>query len=365
MKIVNHRLVRDDGTPYPFRLSPNRGTPSNRDAKINHRWLVMHYTAGGDAAESIGWLASSQSKASAHVVIGKDGSITQLVPFDVIAWHAGKSTWKNVNGCNGVTIGIELDGHGYLGTAGPGKWKFGGRTIPDSEVMVATHRFGKPAGGWARYPQRQLEVALELARLLIRTYGLTEVLGHDDISPGRKQDPGPAFDMASFRAAALQQPPSDGAGAPVAGSSFRVTTTLNVRSGPGASNPPVPGSPLAPGTLVRGSGDDDGWKRITAEGSGVNGWVSAEFLEPVPSALFSTTSALNIRGGPSTADAPVPGSPLPAGTIVEGLADDGDWKRVAVQGTVNGRDGIVGWVSARFLQPATVPVGGIGQPVDA
>jgi N-acetylmuramoyl-L-alanine amidase len=368
MKIVNHRLVRDDGSAYPFKDTPNKG------GTINPRWLVMHYTAGGSAQESISWLANKDAKASAHIVIAKDGSITQMVDFNRKAWHAGDSEWKGVNGLNGHSIGIELDGFGFLGNAGPGKWKFRNISIPDSEVLVARHKFGSPNGGWAKYPKKQLDVALELARLLVKTYGLEDVIAHEDISPGRKQDPGPAFDLAGFRAAAMgvvdSGQASSGSGETVSGSAgagarFRVKASLNVRSGPGASNPTVAGSPLAEGTFVRGQQDQDGWKQVTAEGSGVAGWVSAKFLEPAPQALFTVGTTLNVRGGPDGGAAPVPGSPLPAGAIVEGLEDQGDWKRVAVQGTVNGRAGIVGWVAARFLQPAVIPVSGIGQTQDA
>jgi N-acetylmuramoyl-L-alanine amidase len=367
MKIVNHRLLHDDGTPYRFKDTPNKG------GTIKPRWLVMHYTAGGSAQESINWLANPDAKASAHVVIAKDGTITQMVDFNRRAWHAGESTWKGVDGLNGHSIGIELDSFGFLGSAGPGKWKFRSTSIPDSEVVVARHKFGSPNGGWPKYPQKQLEVALELASLLVRTYHLEDVIGHDDISPGRKQDPGPAFDMPGFRASAMGQGTSTAAGPAPAGSGttdptaarFRVKTTLNVRSGPGSSNPTVAGSPLSPGTFVRGQQDQDGWKRITVEGSSASGWVSAQFLEPAPLSLFTVTTTLNIRSGPSGGDAPVPGSPLPAGTVVEGLQDQGDWKRVAVQGTVNGRSGIVGWVSAKFLQPAVIPVSGVSQPVEA
>jgi N-acetylmuramoyl-L-alanine amidase len=363
MKIVNHRLVRDDGTPYPFKDTPNKG------GTISPRWLVMHYTAGGSAQESISWLANKDARASAHIVIAKDGSITQMVDFNRRAWHAGESKWKGVDGLNGHSIGIELDSFGYLGNAGPGKWKFRSTTIPDTDVIVARHKFGSPNGGWIKYPQKQLEVALELAQLLVKTYRLEDVIGHDDISPGRKQDPGPAFDMVGFRASCMNAPAADEVSTPPVGSGtggrFRVTTSLNVRSGPGSSNPTVAGSPLAAGTFVRGQADQDGWKQIRAEGSSVAGWVSARFLEPAPLALFTVSTTLNIRSGPGGDNAPVPGSPLPAGTVVEGLQDQGDWKRVAVQGTVNGRSGIVGWVAAKFLQPAVVPVGNIAQPQDA
>jgi N-acetylmuramoyl-L-alanine amidase len=357
MKIVNHRLVRDDGSAYPFRATPNQG------GAMTPRWLVMHYTAGGSASESINWLADADAKASAHIVIAKDGSITQMVDFNRRAWHAGESTWKGVKGLNSQSIGIELDGFGFLGNAGPGKWKFRSTSIPDSEVIVATHKFGSPKGGWPRYPAKQIAVALELAQLLVRTYGLEDVIGHDDISPGRKQDPGPAFDMAGFRASAMGRGGAGSQPAPAGGARYRVKTSLNVRGGPGTSNATVAGSPLPPDTIVRGGEEQGAWRRIQAEAGGVAGWVSAQYLEPVEA--FTVTTSLNIRSGPSAGDAPVPGSPLPAGTLVDALGEQGDWKRVAVQGSVNGRSGIVGWVAARYLQPAVIPVTGIGEPVEA
>jgi N-acetylmuramoyl-L-alanine amidase len=281
MKISNHRLVRDDGTPYPFRDTPNKG------GIIKPRWLVMHYTAGRSAAESIGWLANAQAKASAHVVIDKKGAITQMVAFNQKAWHAGESTWKGVNGLNSHSIGIELDGFGML-TGGPGKWKFLEISVPDSDVLIAAHR-NEPgvSRAWAKYPPAQVAAALELAKLLVRSYGLEDVIGHDDIAPKRKTDPGPAFDLAGFRAAAMGAPAP--APAPVPDPARRVppgevfvvmATHLNVRSGPGAGNPTVAGSPLPKGAIVEELADSGGWKQVRARETGTTGWVSAQFLAP-------------------------------------------------------------------------------------
>lgn len=357
MKIINHRLHRDDGTPYPFKASPNVG------GVIKPRWLVIHYTASGSASEAINWFAKRESKVSAHVVIAKDGSITQCVPFNVRANHAGQSTWKGVSGLNSHSIGFELDGFGFLGNAGAGKWKFRDITIPDSEVVVATHKFGSPRGGWPRYPEAQLKAALELARLVVKEYGLEDVVGHDDISPGRKQDPGPTFPMESFRASAREQPAQPAAAAgtrPIA--RFRVKTTLNVRSGPASTNPTVAGSPLQAGAIVRGAEDQNGWKRITAEGSSVAGWVAAQFLEAIPAELFTVAAdSLNVRSGPGSTNPTVAGSPLRRDTIVQELAEDASgWKRVVTLDAAQ----VTGWVSAQFLKPAVIAVTDVAQPAN-
>ena len=116
MKITDHRLFKDDDAPYPFVGSPN----SSGD--LTHEYLVMHYTAGRSAEESIKWLANAAAKASAHRVIGRDGSITQLVPFNIKAWHAGISSWEGRSGLNSYSIGIELDNAGRLTRHGS-KWR--------------------------------------------------------------------------------------------------------------------------------------------------------------------------------------------------------------------------------------------------
>ncbi|HEX6369007.1 MAG TPA: N-acetylmuramoyl-L-alanine amidase [Longimicrobium sp.] len=369
MKIINHRLHHDDGTPYAFRTVPGTGPV------IKPRWLVMHYTASANAAGDLNWFAdtvNNTDRVSAHVVIAKDGTITQCVPFNRKANHAGKSTWKGVVGLNSHSIGIELNGYGFLGNAGPGKWKFSGKTIADSDVLVATHKFGSPTGGWPRYPQAQMDAARELARLLVSEYGLEDVIGHDDIAPGRKQDPGPAFPMASFRADALQRgaaasgtttpatpatPVAQGELKPI--QRFRVKTTLNVRSGPAGTNPTVAGSPLREGTVVRGTEDRDGWKRITAEGGNVAGWVSAQFLEAIPVQLYTViASSLNVRSGPAGTSPTVPGSPLSKDTVVQELEAAEGWKRV----TTLGASPVTGWASAQFLSRTMIPVDSLGKP---
>jgi N-acetylmuramoyl-L-alanine amidase len=303
MKIVDHRLVRDDGTPYRFVSTPNVSSGA-----LKPTYLVMHYTAGSSAQESINWLANPEAKASAHIVIARDGTITQMVPFNKVAWHAGKSSWKGTEGLNSWSIGIELDNPGKLARKN-GVWTsaFGGK-YKDEEVLEAVHKNETAKAGWYRYPAAQMEAARQLSKLLVQTYGLKQVVGHEDISPGRKQDPGPSFPWPEFLAfVGAEGPPAAKAQAP-------------------AASAPAPAPAPA----------------------------------PTPAGYFRVTAELNIRTGPATANPAVPGSPLPAGTIVQALDESGSWKQVAVQGTVRGVSGIRGWVSAKFLEPA--PPGSVPAP---
>ena len=130
------------------------------------------------------------------------------------------------------------------------------------------------------------------------------------------------------------------------GQAYTVTaTSLNVRSGPGAGNPTVAGSPLAQGTAVQGFETQDGWTRI---GSPVAGWVSAQFLKAAAPQVFTVSaSSLNVRSGPGAGNPTVAGSPLAGGTQVQALQAQDGWTRITVPAT-----GVTGWVSSQFLQPA-------------
>jgi N-acetylmuramoyl-L-alanine amidase len=193
MQVINHRLCRDDNTPYPFVLSPNTG------GTIKPEFLVIHYTGGQSAQAAITWLTNRKSLVSSHLVIGADGAITQLVPFNIMAWHAGLSSWEGRTNLNRYSLGIELDYPGPL-TCVNNHWVATfKRVFDDAGILEATAKFGTRKCGWPPFAPDQLAVAAEVAATLMKTYGLKEIVGHDDIAPARKWDPGPAFPWESFR----------------------------------------------------------------------------------------------------------------------------------------------------------------------
>jgi N-acetylmuramoyl-L-alanine amidase len=124
-----------------------------------------------------------------------------LVPFNTIAWHAGVSTWKGRVGLNKYSIGIEIDNAGRLGRKG-NQWRstVTGNLYSDTEIIKAKHKNGTGLYGWQLYTEKQIETTLQVSLALFRIYKLLDVVGHDDIAPTRKTDPGPAFPMENFRA---------------------------------------------------------------------------------------------------------------------------------------------------------------------
>ena len=155
--------------------------------------IVLHYTAGTSAESSALFLTRPDVSASAHLVIGRDGEVFQLVPFNIEAWHAGKSWYAGRGGLNRYSIGIELDNLGKLRFSGNLFIAECGRVVTPDEVY--TDCSGDSPTYWHRYTARQIRVLREICTLLEETYPIRDVVGHSVITP-RKIDPGPALEFA-------------------------------------------------------------------------------------------------------------------------------------------------------------------------
>jgi N-acetylmuramoyl-L-alanine amidase len=277
MKIAKH-LLQGDGTRKVARLdTPNRGdkfAPGLPDT------VVIHFTAGSDAKSAIKTLTDPNAKASAHLVVGRDGSITQLVPFDTVAWHAGKSAYDGRVGLNAFSLGIEIDNAGRLEKQGEKYFSWFGREYPADQVFQGVHRNESVSSYWHRYQEQDIAIVRELCALLIRAYPIKQILGHEEIAPGRKTDPGPAFPLDRFREKLLATDRSEEE-APVPpavkpqGSGLVTASTLNIRRDPSASAPKA-ADPLPLGASVRILDRKPGWLYVAAE---VKGWVSADFIK--------------------------------------------------------------------------------------
>lgn len=196
-RIDNHRLIAD-GAPVPFRQTPHGGEP------MAPRFLVLHYTASLTMASAVTFFLDKRAQASAHLVVDRDGRVTQLMTFDRVAWHAGKSVWKGLEGLNRHSIGIEMVNAGKLAKARDGLWHtWSGQPVADKDVIVARHRDEAAATGWQTYTATQIEAVTAIGAALAGAYGLKEVLGHEDIAPRRKIDPGPAFPLKEVAARIL------------------------------------------------------------------------------------------------------------------------------------------------------------------
>ena len=131
--------IRDgwlEGPEVRHQRSPNK---SGGFAEGLADTLVMHFTAGRSVDSSANWLCDPAASASTHLIIGRKGEIVQLVPFNTIAWHAGKSEWAGRSGLNRYAIGIELDNAGDLKRNGENYVTWYGEVKPPTEVPLVPH----------------------------------------------------------------------------------------------------------------------------------------------------------------------------------------------------------------------------------
>jgi len=129
-------------------------------------WVARLFTGNLPAEAHVEFRERAGMKVSAHLLIRRDGEIVQFVSFNDRAWHAGKSSWQGREACNDYSIGIECEG---------------ADEVPYEEAQYAALR--------------------RLLPLLSETYGIPRerIVGHSDVAPGRKSDPGPSFDWSRLR----------------------------------------------------------------------------------------------------------------------------------------------------------------------
>jgi N-acetylmuramoyl-L-alanine amidase len=126
--------------------------------------LILHYTGMRSASKAIDWLGRAESGVSCHYVVDEHGHVTQLVPEELRAWHAGASYWRGETDINSHSVGIEIHNPG--------------------------HQLGYPD-----FPEQQMRSLIALSKDIVRRHGIEPdgVLAHSDVAPGRKIDPGEKF----------------------------------------------------------------------------------------------------------------------------------------------------------------------------
>lgn len=216
MRVKNHRFEGVEFVPT-----------TKKGGGIKPVGIVFHYTAGWTTPGDIHTLAKSERPASAHLVLARDGTWTQIVPFNVKAWHAGPSQWplrssspafRNLN--NGF-IGIEVSNIGWIKALSNGNFidPYGQQITPAGQFVGQRRKTPKespPPGKWPEfrhpnlgsgkhvwepYPAKQLDALEEGVAALIKAYPTIKYfVGHDEIDTrGWKTDPGPMMPMERYR----------------------------------------------------------------------------------------------------------------------------------------------------------------------
>jgi len=133
------------------------------------KFIIFHYTGMKKESEAIKRLTDTKSKVSCHYLIKNNGEIVAMVPVLYVAWHAGVSSWKNFKSLNKHSIGIEIcnPGHDY---------------------------------NYKKFSKKQIQSLKRLSQFLIKKYKINQknILGHSDIAPTRKKDPGEKFPWKYF-----------------------------------------------------------------------------------------------------------------------------------------------------------------------
>ena len=155
-------MFQKKGLKMATSYSPNFNLPKRVKNRI--KFIIIHYTGMKKESAAIKRLQDPKSKVSSHYLIKRNGEIINLVPDLFEAWHAGASSWKHFKSLNKNSIGIEITNPGHQ-------------------------------HGYIRFSKKQIFSLQKLLNILVKRYKIKKkyILGHSDISPGRKKDPGEKF----------------------------------------------------------------------------------------------------------------------------------------------------------------------------
>ena len=233
--------------------------------------ILLHYTAGGAAVDRLA--GKGDSNVSVHFTVDRDGDAYQCGDLDQRLWHAGVSHIGGMTGMNDWYVGIEQANFGYwreergipsLSKAKEDGWLYAAHKNDPSRMMW-----------WEPYPEPLLKTTEAICRWLLSNIpSIKNIHGHDEVSPGRKSDPGPAFPMNRFRN--LLMP--DSASKPPRYKVF-VSDFLNVRASASASADLRDWGKLQNGDVVEYLREEGSWFMIRKDGK--EGWVNSLYLRRV------------------------------------------------------------------------------------
>ncbi len=336
MEVKNHKLFVD-GEQVPFKQTPNVSAGT-----INVKGIIIHYTAGGTGEGAVRVLTNRKRKASAHLVVDRDGRIWQLTNFNTKAWHAGASAYNGKKYHNNFTVGIEIDNPGYLFKIDDKFYTWWDKKtkrnpIPENDVVVAKHRnYPKTKTQyWHKYTDLQVKKVFEICDALCKSYDIQEILGHEEIMPYQKTDPGPAFPLDELREKVLHngqifQPDTFG----------KTTDKLNIRERPNQDADQVAAA-LTKDYMLELLKEVGNWMKVKAK---LVGWVSKGYVEHDNTDSHTSgvvsASSLNIRSGPD-GDYHKIAKALPEGTEVKILEQNNGWYKISTK--------VTGWVLKEFV----------------
>ena len=282
MKITKHWLEGVDRAPT-----------KKMGGEIEPTIIVMHYTAGWTTRGDVATLSTSDRPASAHLVVGRQGEVFQIVPFNMKAWHAGPSRFNGKSDVNVRSIGIEISNAGWIKQLTNGNFQdqYGQTIRPDGQFVGQKRKTFTPPSEWHQeyhprlargeyawepFYEPQLKILDELTALLIETYDIQHIVSHEEIDTrGWKTDPGPMFPMRRYTKLL------DDRSTRIDPLLVVTASELNLRDNPSPEKTRVL-AVLKRGTTLRVISEYETWALVRVDvPGGAEGWVNTYYTEKI------------------------------------------------------------------------------------
>ncbi|MBN2892893.1 MAG: N-acetylmuramoyl-L-alanine amidase [Bacteroidales bacterium] len=345
MEIKKNKLVGDNVSYAPTTKTSGKYGEGAPDT------IIIHYTGGNNLKAAVNWLNKKGVQASAHMVVGREGEVVQMADLNEITWHAGTSGYQFPDETrttfNKYSIGIEIANDGYLSKIDTKYINSFKKEVAKEFVFEGEHR-NYPrvrAKYWHTYTDEQIKAVYEICAAIIKEYPTIKyILGHEEIAPTRKSDPGPAFPLDDLRKKmkvwipTKPEPEKIREKLPL-GTVGIATTVINFRSGPATTYDTI-AETVQKDEKVLVLSKIDKWYEVEQD---IEGWVSKKFIDRDDSDSITdgivNANLLNIRSKP---EGDKIAKPLTKGHKVKIVDRDGEWYKVETR--------VSGWVYGKYIK---------------
>ena len=282
MKIDNNNILLAENedsfsvnTQYATQYQGNKDSGNFGQGKLDS--ILLHYTASLNVKSDLNILTSPNKQVSVQFVVDTNGDIYQLMPANKIAWHAGVSKHKGRTGMNKYSIGIEIVNPGWLVEKADGEYyTWYNQKVNKNEAALLKHPNESSARYWHEYPNVQVDAVKELCQVITEKYkNIKYILGHDEVAPDRKQDPGPALPIQKIRDAVFDSRAMDDEDLETPDFGRVNVEFLNIREAASTTAKKV-AQPLKQGQRVDILDEKNGWYQVETK---IVGWVSANYIK--------------------------------------------------------------------------------------
>lgn len=202
MELVNHSLILTNQLTYEVADSGNGEAVAiaERQPEVMESVdMILIKSGTNQLTHNTGYINGNNVESHAHILINRDGLVSQFIPFNEKIAHPIEGSWEGIKDLASKSVTIMFENYGRLVKQGEDYVSACGHTIETTDVFTGIHQNEESLSYWQKFTESQIQLAEKIIRCLSSAYQVKYILGYEEVCPGLQTDPGPAFPLEIMR----------------------------------------------------------------------------------------------------------------------------------------------------------------------